>query len=82
MHPGMLTGARGIRPMHVHVCQLCGFEAHIPTYFTLVNGDGIHMSKQGMTTGELMVTRMQDQFAFLKERTKEEISRLIRKFQL
>ena len=82
MRPGIFVGARSLRPMHTHVCQLCGFEAHNPAYFTLINGAGIQMSKQEMPTDELMVTRMQDQFAFLKECSREEIARLKRTYQL
>ena len=55
MHPGIFCGARQFRKTRIHTCQLCGFRAHNPAYFCIVDGCGQNVDQQSRTTDEFMV---------------------------
>ena len=74
MHPGIFDVARGFHTSQVHVCQLCGFEAHNPSYFSAVDSCGIQSHMDMNNTDDFLVTQMSDKFGFLKSCTKEELA--------
>ena len=76
MHPGIFAGARRFNQTQVHECEICGYKAHNPAYFTTVNSDGVPPEQAQPSTDEYMVTQLSDQFDFMKQFPKAEINSL------
>ena len=72
MHPGIFTGAARFHQSTVHYCQLCGFKAHNPSFFCVVNSYGMPPDALRPSTEDYMVTQLTDKFDFLKNLTKEQ----------
>ena len=64
MHQGIFCGAKQFRKTRIHTCQLCGFRAHNPAYFCIVDGCGQNVDQQSRTTDEFMVGKMVEKMTF------------------
>ena len=75
-HAGIFTGAKRFAKTQVHCCDLCGFRAHTPTYFCVVNCCGIPANKTQPSTNDYLVSQLSEKFEFLKKLPNNELNRL------
>ena len=76
MHDGIFAGAKRFNQTQVHICQLCGFQAHNPAYFCVVDCCGVPPEKSQQSTDDFMVNQLSETFNFLKQMPKEDLARL------
>ena len=65
MHDGIFAGAKRFNQTQVHSCQLCGFQAHNPAYFCVVDCCGVPPEKSQQSTDDFMVNQLSEKNDFL-----------------
>ena len=66
-HAGIFTGAKRFANTQVHCCDLCGFRAHTPAYFCVVNCCSIPANTAQPSTNDYLVSQLSEKFDFLKK---------------